>query len=105
LTIINDVLDFSKIEAGKLDLESIEFAPRDLLDHVERMMRVSAAAKGLALRVDVADSVPAVLRGDAGRLRQILVNLCGNAIRFTERGGVTLVARWLEHHLRAAAAA
>jgi len=90
LTIINDVLDFSKIEAGKLELESIEFAPRELLDHVVRMMRVSAEAKGLALKAEVADSVPAMLRGDAGRLRQILVNLCGNAIKFTERGGVTL---------------
>jgi Signal transduction histidine kinase len=90
LTIINDVLDFSKIEAGKLDLDSIEFAPRELLDQVVRMMRVSAEAKGLALKPEVADSVPAMLRGDAGRLRQILVNLCGNAIKFTERGGVTL---------------
>jgi signal transduction histidine kinase len=90
LTIINDVLDFSKIEAGKLDLESIEFAPRELLDHAVRMMRVSAEAKGLALKVEVADCVPALVRGDAGRLRQILVNLCCNAIKFTERGGVTL---------------
>ncbi|HJY39164.1 MAG TPA: ATP-binding protein, partial [Steroidobacteraceae bacterium] len=90
LTIINDVLDFSKIEAGKLELESIEFAPRELLDHVVRMMRVSAEAKGLALKAEVADSVPAMLCGDAGRLRQILVNLSGNAIKFTQRGGVTL---------------
>jgi CheY-like chemotaxis protein len=91
LTIINDVLDFSKIEAGKLELESIEFAPRELLDHVVRMMRVSAEARGLALEAEVADSVPALVRGDAGRLRQILVNLCGNAVKFTERGGVTVV--------------
>jgi signal transduction histidine kinase/ActR/RegA family two-component response regulator len=91
LTIINDVLDFSKIEAGKLDLESMEFAPRELLDHVVRMMRVSAEAKGLGLKAEVADSVPAVVRGDAGRLRQILVNLCGNAVKFTEQGSVTVV--------------
>lgn len=90
LTVINDILDFSKIEAGKLDLESIEFAPRELLNHVVRMMRVSAEAKGLAITTDVADVVPARLRGDAGRLRQVLVNLCGNAIKFTERGSVTV---------------
>jgi CheY-like chemotaxis protein len=90
LTVINDILDFSKIEAGKLDLESIEFAPRELLEHVVRMMRVSAEAKGLAIETDVADAVPARLRGDAGRLRQVLVNLCGNAVKFTERGSVTV---------------
>jgi signal transduction histidine kinase/ActR/RegA family two-component response regulator len=90
LTIINDILDFSKIEAGKLDLEAIEFAPRELLDHVVRMMSVSAEAKGLALRAEVGDAVPVLVRGDAGRLRQVLVNLCGNAVKFTERGSVTL---------------
>src|SRR5262245_47552571 len=90
MTIINDILDFSKIIAGKLDLEAIEFAPRELLDQVVRMMRVSAEAKGLALTGKVAESVPAVVRGDAGRLRQILVNLCGNAVKFTERGSVTV---------------
>jgi CheY-like chemotaxis protein len=90
LTVINDILDFSKVEAGKLDLESMEFAPRELVDQVVRMMRVSAEAKGLALTAKVADSVPALLRGDAGRLRQILVNLCGNAVKFTERGSVTV---------------
>ncbi|HKU17514.1 MAG TPA: ATP-binding protein [Steroidobacteraceae bacterium] len=90
LTVINDILDFSKIEAGKLELEAIEFAPRDLLDHVARMMRVSAETKGLKLTAEVADSVPALLRGDAGRLRQIVVNLCGNAIKFTEHGSVAV---------------
>jgi signal transduction histidine kinase/CheY-like chemotaxis protein len=92
LTVINDILDFSKVEAGKLDLEAIEFAPRELIDHVVRMMRVAAEAKGLTLTSTVADSVPALLRGDAGRIRQILVNLCGNAIKFTEQGSVTVSA-------------
>jgi signal transduction histidine kinase/ActR/RegA family two-component response regulator len=90
LTVINDILDFSKIEAGKLDLESIEFAPRELVDQVVRMMRVSAEAKGLSLSARIADAVPAFVRGDAGRLRQILVNLCGNAVKFTQRGSVTV---------------
>jgi signal transduction histidine kinase/ActR/RegA family two-component response regulator len=89
-TVINDILDFSKVEAGKLDLEWIEFAPRELIEHVVRMMRVAADAKGLTLTSTVDDSVPALLRGDAGRIRQILVNLCGNAIKFTEQGSVTV---------------
>src|SRR5690349_19824707 len=92
LTVINDILDFSKIEAGKLDLEAIEFSPRELLDQVVRMMRVSADAKRLAMAAEVADSVPGLVRGDAGRLRQILVNLCGNAVKFTDRGGITVGA-------------
>ena len=90
LSVINDILDFSKVEAGKIDLESIEFSPRELIDHVVRMMRVAAEAKGLTLSSNVADSVPALLRGDAGRVRQILINLCGNAIKFTEQGSVTV---------------
>jgi signal transduction histidine kinase len=90
LTIINDILDFSKIEAGKLDLEALEFAPRELIENVVRMMRVSAGAKELALTAEIAERVPALLRGDAGRMRQILVNLCGNAVKFTERGSVTV---------------
>jgi CheY-like chemotaxis protein len=88
--VINDILDFSKVEAGKLDLEAIEFEPRELVDQVVRMMRVSADAKGLALTAKIAHSVPALVRGDAGRVRQILVNLCGNAVKFTEHGSVTV---------------
>ena len=92
LTVINDILDFSKVEAGKLHLEALEFTPRELIDDVVRMMRVSAEEKGLTLTATVADSVPTLLRGDAGRIRQILVNLCGNAIKFTEQGSVTVSA-------------
>ena len=87
---INDILDFSKIEAGKLDLESTVFAPRELLEEVARMMRVPARAKGLTVTLQIAETVPQVLRGDPGRLRQILVNLCGNAVKFTQRGSVTI---------------
>ena len=88
LTVINDILDFSKIEAGKLELESKEFAPREVVDSVVRTVSVAAHAKGLAIAAEVDTTVPALVRGDPGRLRQILVNLCGNAVKFTEHGSV-----------------
>src|SRR6185503_18106947 len=91
LTVINDILDFSKIEAGKLELESKEFAPRELVDSVVRTVSVAAHAKGLAIAAEVDTTVPALVRGDPGRLRQILVNLCGNAVKFTEHGSVRVV--------------
>jgi signal transduction histidine kinase/CheY-like chemotaxis protein len=90
LTIINDILDFSKVEAGKLDLDSTEFAPRAVVDDIVRMLRVAAQTKGLALTSEIDTAVPALLRGDPGRLRQILVNLCANAVKFTQRGSVTI---------------
>jgi signal transduction histidine kinase/ActR/RegA family two-component response regulator len=90
LTVINDILDFSKIEANKLDLESTVFAPGELLEEVVRMMRVPAGAKGLSVTQQIDDTVPPLLLGDPGRLRQILVNLCGNAVKFTNRGGVSI---------------
>jgi signal transduction histidine kinase/ActR/RegA family two-component response regulator len=92
LTVINDILDFSKIEAGKLDLESTVFAPRELCEEVVRLMRVPAGAKGLQLTLSVADSVPRLVRGDPGRVRQILVNLCSNAVKFTHQGSVDVTA-------------
>jgi signal transduction histidine kinase/ActR/RegA family two-component response regulator len=88
LAVINDILDFSKIEAGKLELDPADFALRDLLADIERMMRIPAAAKGLEFRVAAAASLPAWIRGDSSRIRQILVNLCGNAIKFTRSGSV-----------------
>src|SRR6185436_13952204 len=91
LTVINDILDFSKIEAGKLELESKEFAPREVVDSVVRTVSVAAHAKGLAIAAEVDTTVPALVRGDPGRLRQILVNLCGNAVKFTEHGSVRVV--------------
>ena len=90
LGVINEVLDFSKIEAGKLDLESMPFDLREVLQGVADTFAYQLREKDLAYRAEVADKVPAVLEGDAGRLRQILVNLVGNAIKFTERGGVTV---------------
>ncbi|HET9447662.1 MAG TPA: ATP-binding protein, partial [Steroidobacteraceae bacterium] len=90
LTVINDVLDFSKIEAGKLELESTQFAPREVIDHVVRTIGVAAQAKGLTVASEIDPAVPQLVRGDPGRFRQVLVNLCGNAVKFTEHGSVTV---------------
>jgi len=90
LTIVNDILDVSKIEAGKLRLEMREFNLRDVVLDIVRGLRVSADSKGLALLCDLNSNVPTLVRGDPGRLRQALINLIGNAIKFTDRGQVSL---------------
>ncbi len=96
LTIINDILDFSKIEAGRLELEAIDFDPRVVLGDVQDLLALHARAKGLALGIEIAGDLPRRLTGDSGRLRQVLVNLTANAVKFTPRGSVTLVADCLE---------
>ncbi len=97
LTIINDILDVSKIEAGKLSLERREFDLRAVVLDMLRGLKVPAGAKGLSLVCDIDPDVPALLCGDAGRLRQVLVNLIGNAIKFTDRGEVSVaIERWPE---------
>jgi PAS domain S-box-containing protein len=93
LTIINDILDFSKIESGRLELEQAEFAVRECIEGALDLLSPRVAEKGLDLLFEVADGVPGNVRGDATRLRQILVNLLGNAVKFTERGEVMLSAR------------
>lgn len=88
LSIINDVLDFSKIEAGKLEIESIPFDFRESLGETMKALAVRADQKGLELVYEVEPGVPEALLGDPGRIRQVLVNLVGNAIKFTERGEI-----------------
>jgi signal transduction histidine kinase/CheY-like chemotaxis protein len=90
LRIINDVLDFSKIEAGKLRLEQAILNPRLIVEDTLRLFAVAADNKRLTLTSSIDPAVPANLTGDAGRLRQVLLNLVGNAIKFTERGSVSV---------------
>lgn len=93
LRVVNDILDFSKIEAGQVELETIEFRPSKVLGDLENMMRFSAESKKLRLSVELDQSLPPVLKGDPGRLEQILVNLVGNGLKFTEKGSVTVRVR------------
>ncbi len=91
MDIINQILDFSKIEAGKMELEETTFSLRQCVADTVRPLEVRAEAKGVKLNWQVAEDVPDSLRGDATRLRQVLVNLIGNAIKFTNQGGITTV--------------
>ncbi|MGH8124968.1 MAG: ATP-binding protein, partial [Rhodanobacteraceae bacterium] len=90
LRIVDDILDYSKAEAGKLDLESVSVNIRELVDGVKRLLEKPAEAKGLAMRAVVDADVRPAVRGDPMRIRQILTNLMGNAIKFTQRGGVSV---------------
>ena len=90
LTIVNDILDFSKIEAGRLELEVVDFNMRQLVEDVADLLAGSAHAKGLELVTLLEPDVPVMLRADSGRLRQVLTNLIGNAVKFTEHGEVML---------------
>jgi PAS domain S-box-containing protein len=90
LTVINDVLDYSKIEAGRLDVESIPVSPIGLLTDVVNLLRPSATNKALALRTHIEPTVPETIYGDPTRIKQILINLIGNAIKFTQCGSVSI---------------
>ena len=96
LSIIDDILDISKIEAGKLDLEPVEFDPCAMVDRLVETLAVRAQSKQIDLAGYVARDVPPLLYGDEGRLRQILFNLVGNAVKFTEEGGVRLEAEMID---------
>jgi PAS domain S-box-containing protein len=90
LSVINDILDVSKIEAGKLDIEAIDFDLADTLEDLAASLALRAHQKGLELVARIADDVPLALRGDPGRIKQIVTNLVGNAVKFTDAGEVTL---------------
>jgi PAS domain S-box-containing protein len=90
LTVINDILDFSKIEAGKIELEVFDFNLRDCVETTLKTLALRADEKGLELMCEVAPEIPELVRGDSNRLRQVMLNLVGNAIKFTSQGEVSL---------------
>ena len=95
LRILNDILDFSKIEAGKLELETIEFDLRETVEATAKVLGIRAAANNLELVCDLSPDLPEIVRGDPVRLRQTLVNLIGNAVKFTRQGEVVVRVRRL----------
>jgi len=96
LSLLNDVLDLSKIEAGKITLESVDFRLRASIDGVVNSLKSLAQPKGLPIELQIPDSVPDCLRGDQTRFKQILLNLLGNAVKFTETGSITVSVRLQE---------
>ena len=92
LVVINDILDFSKLEAGKLTLESIDFSLQPVIGGVVSLLGANARGKGVQLESALGSDIPAWINGDPNRIRQVLLNLTGNAIKFTERGAVRIVA-------------
>ncbi|MFT4114518.1 response regulator [Silvibacterium sp.] len=93
LNVINDILDFSKIDAGKIDLEAIDFDFHECIEGALKTVALRADEKGLELLCDVSSEVPGWMKGDPGRLRQVILNLIGNAVKFTEEGEVALRVR------------
>jgi signal transduction histidine kinase/ActR/RegA family two-component response regulator len=107
LALINDILDYSKMESGKLSLDQRPVSVREVVRDVVQMLDAQAQAKRLSLKTDIADTVLPWLKGDAMRLKQVLINLVGNAVKFTLRGGVKIVVRmqqqdglWLQCQVR-----
>lgn len=90
LNIINDILDYSKIEAGKLDIEEIDFNLRQVMEELSDIISISVFEKGLFFATILGADVPVMLKGDPVRLRQIIMNFCGNAVKFTRQGGVVI---------------
>lgn len=90
LRILDDILDFSRLESGRLQVERNQFSPRKLLQDIKALLASQAVDKQLGLDLKIADDVPELVEGDAGRLRQVLLNLAGNAIKFTEHGSVRI---------------
>ena len=96
LSIINDILDFSKIEAGKLDIENVAFEVDSLMNNISTMVAQKIQDKGLELLFDISSDIPPALLGDPLRLGQVLINLLGNAVKFTETGEIRLIGELLE---------
>ncbi len=90
MAVLNDILDYSKIEAGVLELETLDFSIARMLNQVLALMKPAAARKGLSIDIDIGSDVPATLHADIGKIRQVLINLLGNAIKFTSEGGITI---------------
>ncbi|MDB5616878.1 ATP-binding protein [Tardiphaga sp.] len=88
--ILNDILDLSRLEAGRFEFETIDFSPAALVDAVAAIIGASAKSKGLTVKVEIDPELPSALSGDVARIRQVLLNLASNAVKFTERGGVTI---------------
>ena len=98
MSIINDILDFSKIEAGKLELEEIDFDLRMMLDDITKLISIQTDRKGIKFLLRIDNDVPSLLKSDPGRIRQVITNLLGNAIKFTSHGEITLGVDVLEHY-------
>ncbi|MEO5362700.1 MAG: PhnD/SsuA/transferrin family substrate-binding protein [Magnetococcus sp. DMHC-8] len=94
MRVINDILDFSRIESGRFTLADVTFSPRQLVEETADLMRMAAGEQGLALPIEVAADLPEAVLGDDGRVRQVLINLLGNAIKFTRHGQVALSLTW-----------
>jgi CheY-like chemotaxis protein len=96
LTVINDILDFSKVEAGKLELEQLDVDLRDTIEDVARLLAIQAHAKGLEVTAQLDPALPDMVKGDAGRIRQVLLNFLSNAVKFTQQGEVSIDLSVLE---------
>jgi len=92
LGVINDILDLSKVESGRLEMEQVQFNPFPVIQELVKVLGVKAGEKGIGLDLRIQNDVPETIIGDPGRIRQIVTNLVGNAVKFTERGGVTVTA-------------
>ncbi len=99
LDIINDILDLSKIEAGKFEIESERFDPSLTIEDVKKIMEVRASEKGLLLQVQYDTPIPQVIESDPKRLKQVLINLVGNAIKFTQEGRVEIRIRYAKTNI------
>ncbi|MDD2272798.1 MAG: PAS domain S-box protein [Desulfuromonadaceae bacterium] len=98
LSLINDILDLSKIEAGKTKIELVEFSLQHCINDIVMTQKSAIYEKGLSLEVDISGDIPPVLKGDSFRVKQIILNLLGNAVKFTSNGGITISAQLLEQH-------